>query len=183
MLKKITLKFHLFSYISFTKKTDAPDILYTRFYKLLAAALLCLALVLSCLIARIFLTGAVAGSFGLLSAALFVCAFHYKYCLEKRGYTRLQGEITFVKESFSPSADATLKNRSLKKASYYHLKTPDGKTYRLAANRTDDEFPAGSIVNVYAPVNVQVYERNGITYLVTVWAYELANEKDAPEHL
>ena len=171
------------SAISFSKKTDAPAILYARFYKLLAMAGFCLALVFACLLARIFLSAAITASFSILSLSLFFCAFYYKYCLEQKGYTRIQGKITFAKESFSPSADLAVKNRTLKRVSYYHVKTPDGKTYRLPANRTCDDLPEESVVNVYAPVNVPSYERGGITYLVMIWAYELAEtEENAPEH-
>lgn len=176
MNKDFFSKLNFFRHISFSKKTMAPAVLYTRFYKMLAMSALALAMVAACIITRIMLTVTLVISFSILAVALFFCAIYYKYCLEQIGYTIVRGKITFVKESLSPSADSLMKKRTLRKPAYYHLTTSDGTTYRLPANRIDDELPMGAVVNIYAPYDVATYERNGITYLVTIWAYELAEE-------
>jgi len=174
MLKTLLGKLNIFSYISFAKKTDAPAILYARFYKILTMAGLSLFILLSCIAAGIIFSAALIVSFGLLALGLFAGAFIYKHKLEAEGFTKIRGCIVFVKESISPSAQSLLKEGSVKRASYYLLRTKDGKTYRIPANKTGDDLPEGADVILYAPRDSGTYERSGITYLAAIWGYELA---------
>lgn len=170
-----------FRNFSFTKKTDAPAILYRRYYRILGMAALALAIMAACIVARILLAPTLVISFGVLALALFIYAMIFKYNLEARGYTAVRGKITFAKEAFSPTADSLVKSRTVKRPSYYLMRTENGETYRFAANKVDDELPVGSAVILYAPLDVATYERSGITYLAVMWAYELDSSEDTTE--
>lgn len=163
--------------ISFAKKTDAPSSLYTRFYKILGMSILSLAIMLACIVCGM-LSLTLIISFGVLSVGLFTYALLYKHSLETKGFTVIRGKITFVKEGISTSADTLLKSKTMKRPSYYLLKGDDGKTYRFAANKVDDELPVGSAVKLYAPKDVETYERSGITYLTVMWGYELDSDEE-----
>ena len=168
-----------FRTVSLTKKSDAPSILYRRYYRILGMSALALAIMIACIIARILLSATLIVSFGFLAVALFVYALVYKFNLESRGYTVIRGKITIAKDSFSPTSDSLIKSRTVKRPSYYLLQADNGDTYRFAANKVDDELPVGSIVNLYAPLDVAVYERSGIIYLTALWAYELVASEES----
>ena len=158
----------------FRKSDHVPACLYARYRSLLFLALITVLIALGCAFTGVFSGILFPAVFSGLALSFLIMAVLYKRSLETRGYCRVCGTVTFIKEGFSPG-HLNLRSEGIKRPSYYHVKTDDGEIFHVPADRRT-ELPLNSKVAVYAPLDVYTYERNGIFHFSSVWCCELLDE-------
>lgn len=170
-MKKIFSDFHIIK-----RKDGIPAILYSRYNSLLLFSLVTFCICVGCFLAGIFERLVLPLSFLLLALAFLFLAFRYKYVIEKKGFCKVSGTVTYLKETFGPSL-SSIHSQSVKKPFCYHLRSDDGDLFYVSASKRDREFPVGARIHVFTPLDVQVYERNGLKHFSSIWAIEIADER------
>lgn len=161
---------------SFSRKNkEVPPILYSRYSKLLMFAVGSAAASVAAFIVGIGTSLMLFGVFIALAAVFLFLAVTFKSTIDRGNFKVYSGEVTYVKEMLSASP-LSLKERSLRRPSYYHVRTFDGDLYHLPAHKQNAELPLGSKIAFYTPKDAIVMERNGVYTAAPVWAYELKDE-------
>ena len=111
-----------------------------------------------------------------MTIAFLTLAVRYKYIIEHNGFCRVSGTVTFVKEALGPSF-SSLRSQSIRRPFCYHLRTDNGELFYVLASKHDREFPVGAKIHVFTPLNVHVYEKNGLIHFSSVWSIEIAEER------
>ena len=157
------------------RKESVPAILYSRYGKLLLYAAGCLVAAIVSLVAVAGLKIMLFATFMSMAIVFFVLAAAFKVSIDTGRFSRYDGEVTYVKESLSTSG-LNLKDRSLKRPAYYHIRTYNGEIYQIPAHKQNAEIPLGSKITFYAPKDAVIMDRNGVHTVSPVWAYEVKDE-------
>lgn len=172
-MKLKTKDFHILK-----KSANVPRLLYERYNKMLQFAIgfVFCGIVSAFLYVNTSLLVTVLSGF--IAVAFFLMATYYKYLIEINGYTQITGTVTFIKQVFT-TPKISIRDASIHRPSYYHIRTDNGEIYKIPAIRTADELPMGSTVAVYTSTTPSIFKHNGILTISPVWCYELLDEEIA----